>query len=102
MIRTAHLQRADAQMSSQPPGRSQKGRAAALALPCFGGSKTQTAVPAVSERRLLGAEGDKPGLSSRTRRAWLCVFQAREGPAPPPTRGCSLVEAAAWKGALLT
>lgn len=83
-------------MSSQSPGRSQEGRAAALALPCFGGSETQTVVPAVSERRLLGAEGDKPGLSSRTRRAWLCVFQAREGACPSPDLrlltggGCSL------------
>lgn len=37
------------------------------AFPCFWGSQTQTVVPAVvSERRLLGAEGDKPGLSAGT------------------------------------
>lgn len=61
------------------PGWSQKARAAALALPCLWGSQTQTVVPAVSERRLLGAEGDKPGLGSGTRGTWRSLFQAWEG-----------------------
>lgn len=78
----------------KPPGRSQKGRAAALVLLCFWGSQTQTVVPVVSERRLLGAEGDKPGLSSRTRRAWLSLSQVLGGPGHPPRlltcKGCNL------------
>lgn len=96
MIITAPLQRR-CPNTPTPSGRSQKGRAAALVLLCFWGSQTQTVVPVVSERRLLGAEGDKPGLSSRTRRAWLSLSQALRGPAHPPD--CSPANAATFKGA---
>lgn len=69
-------------------------------LPCVWGSQTQTAVPAVSERRLLGAEGDKPGLSAGTG-GLVFPVSGLEGASPPPSplQGCSPASAATSKGA---
>lgn len=78
MILAALLQTADAQTSPQPLGRSQWGRAAAPALPCLWGSQIQTVVPAVSERRLLGAEGDE---------AWMEFWDAWGLAFPLPASG---------------
>lgn len=62
----------------QSSDRSQRGRAAAPALPCLWGSQIQTVVPAVSERRLLGAEGDETWTKLQDWRGLASPFQARE------------------------
>lgn len=62
----------------QSSGRSQRGRAAAPALPRLWGSQIQTVVPVVSERRLLGAEGDESWTGLQDLRGLASPFQARE------------------------
>lgn len=59
VICAARFLRVDAQTSPWSPGRSPRGRAAAPAVRRLWGSPIQTVVSAVSERRLLGAEGDE-------------------------------------------
>lgn len=56
---------------------------AASMLSCLWGSQTQTVVPAESERRLLGAEGDKPGLSPRLKGLGFPSSGLRRGVTPP-------------------
>lgn len=61
-------------------------------LPCLWGSRIQTVVPAVSERRLLGAEGDEAWAELQDSRGLASLFQAREGawthPGAPAYGGC--------------
>lgn len=61
-------------------------------LPCLWGSQIQTVVPAVSERRLLGAEGDEAWTELQDSRGLTSLFQAQEGawthPGAPACGGC--------------
>ena len=100
MIRDAPLQRADAQTFPPPPpspwaGPSGGGRPHRCFL-AFGVRRSRQWCQRCPSGACWGRKETKPGLSFRTRGAWLP--SSRLGRVPGPTRGRRHMEAASQKG----